>query len=96
MEFSEKYYDASEDQIFEMTGCLPSCDFYKYTIQQEENLVPRANLSLVGLSKAEDPTLYNTLQVEFFFKSGEHEMKEQVREKERFVKWIHGINFSST
>ena len=80
MEFSEKFYDASGEKIFEMTGCLPSCDFYKYTIHSEVNLEPRDNSSLTELDKGEDPWLYNTLQVELFFKSGDHEMKEQVRE----------------
>ena len=52
-----------------MTGCLPSCDFYKYAIEYDGDVV--ADIK-------EDPRLNNTLQFQFYFKSAEHELKEEV------------------
>ena len=70
MAFSEIFYSASENKVFEMTGCLPSCDFYKYEIDYEGDVVTAIE---------EDPKLNNTLQFQFYFHSAEHELKEQVR-----------------
>ena len=53
-----------------MTGCLPSCDFYKYAIECDADVVA---------NNEEDPRLNNTLLFQFYFKSAEHELKEQGR-----------------
>ena len=70
MAFSEKFYTASENKVLEMTGCLPGCDFYKYSIEYDGDVV--ADIE-------EDPRLKNTLHFQFYFKSAKHELKEQVR-----------------
>ena len=57
---------ANETEIFELTGCLSTCEKYEYFAQ------PRV------ASLLKTPSEKDKLQVGFVFKSGRHERKEQV------------------
>ena len=74
-DFSEKFVDAHESEVFEMTGCLTNCDLFKYSIEQYGNIVAH--------EREQDYRypimLNNTLRLELFFKSADYELREQVR-----------------
>ena len=67
-----KLYRASEDQIFNQTGCLSKCDKFEYTVQ-----------SITELTKSEPrdkvPWDKNTLRLAFYFTTGKYELKKQVK-----------------
>ena len=62
---------ADENQIFELTRCLSTCDKYEYAVQADTNLNRRTN----NQSQMGEP---NALGLKFYFLSGRHEVKEQV------------------
>ena len=74
-DFSEKLVDAHESKVFEMTGCLTNCDFYKYSIEQYGNIVAHEHEQ----DYSYPIMLNNTLRLELFFKSADYEQREQVR-----------------
>ena len=57
---------ANDTEIYELTGCLSTCEKYEYFTQ------PRV------ASLLKTPSVKDQLQVGFVFKSGRHERKEQV------------------
>ena len=70
---SKKLDQADENEVFELTGCLSTCDKYEYMIQPENTLQKVST---------RDARFYNAtsheLRLRFYFVSGRHEVKEQV------------------
>ena len=66
LEWNQKLLDAYETEIFELTGCLSTCDKNEYSSQPmiETATVPSDNLT-------------NIIRLGFVFQSGRHELKEQ-------------------
>ena len=62
---------ADENEIFELTGCLSTCDKYEYAVQPDTTL----NKVKEILAQNGEP---NALGLKFYFLSGRHEVKEQV------------------
>lgn len=62
---------ADENKIFELTGCLSTCDKYEYAVQPYTSL----NKMKHNQSEMEEP---NALGLKFYFLTGKHEVKEQV------------------
>ena len=62
---------ADENKIFELTGCLSTCDKYEYAVQPYTSL----NKMKHNQSQMEEP---NALGLKFYFLTGKHEVKEQV------------------
>ena len=64
-------YQADENQIFELTSCLSTCDKYEYAVQPENNMHKiKYNQSHMG-----EP---NAMGLRFYFLTAKHEVKEQV------------------
>ena len=64
---TEKLYDADANEIFRLTGCLSRCDKFRYTIKEHR-----------PLQQTRRAWTNNTLDLAFWFLSGEHEVREQV------------------
>ena len=62
---------ADENKIFDLTGCLSTCDKYEYAVQPYTSL----NKMKHNKSEMEEP---NALGLKFYFLTGKHEVKEQV------------------
>ena len=66
-----KLSQSDENEIFEMTGCLSTCDKYEFDVIPETALQKNRLRS----AKKGEP---NSLMLTFYFLSGRHEVKEQV------------------
>ena len=62
-----KLYDADDSEIFRLTGCLSSCDKFRYNVKEHRSL-----------QQTRVAWTNNTLDLAFWFLSGEHEVREQV------------------
>ena len=71
---SKKLYQADENEAFELTGCLSTCDKYEYLIQPETTL---HKVEDVTINPGIDGTSHE-LRLKFYFLSGRHEVNEQV------------------
>ena len=60
-------YDADDTEIFELTGCLSRCDKFRYTVKEHR-----------PLQQTRKAWTNNTLDLAFWFLSGEHEVRQQV------------------
>ena len=56
--------------MYEMTGCLSPCNKFEYTV------TPISDLLVVQTS---DPDKANTLWIGFYFTTGRHDVREQVK-----------------
>ena len=63
---------ANDVDIYKMTNCLSKCDKNAY----------RSKIEATYLN--EDPRLQNTIRVEFYYASVEHEVREQVSNRAAF------------
>ena len=61
--------NSDDNEIFELTGCLSTCDKYKYSARAVNDLQNYP---------AKDPEDINTLTMRFIVPSGEYELREQV------------------
>ena len=80
---NNKIYEGNETEIYNLTGCLSSCDKYAYTIQpltalraSKPVVVGNSRDGLEGLMLA--PTMNNRFTMKFVIPTGSHEQKEQV------------------
>ena len=62
-EWDRQLVEANETEIFDITGCLSTCDIYEYSVESQIEYVY--------------PSERNMFQLGFQFKSGRHELKEQ-------------------
>ena len=69
LKFAAALYLADENEIYELTGCLSTCEKFEYAVH------PMTDLTI---TKDEDPNNENTLRLEFYFTTGRHELREQV------------------
>ena len=65
-----KLYEAAENEIYELTGCLSTCDKYEFAVQ------PMTDLTL---TKTTDEGKVNTVRLAFYFTSGRHDLREEVK-----------------
>ena len=63
----KKLYSADANEISRVTGCLARCDTFRYTIKEHRSL-----------QQSRNAWTNNTLDLAFWFLSGEHEVREQV------------------
>ena len=66
MKISKQLFDANEKEIFNITGCLSSCEKFEYNIQPSGDI----NYFDYGM---------NTGWLHLYFKKAEHEFREQVK-----------------
>ena len=66
---NRRLFKADEDEIFNMTGCLPKCDFYVYSGQPVGGLTNYHETN---------PKLNNTVLVQLYFPSASYQVMEQV------------------
>ena len=78
-------FRANDNEIYNVTGCLSKCDKYKYTAQPQD---------VFRKTMTDDPIMNDTLQMFFYIPSGEHEVKEQVRDLTICVLWTIGHRIS--
>ena len=71
---SKKLDQADENEVFELTGCLSTCDKYEYVIQPETTLQKVNTHAINALVYATS----HEMRLRFYFVSGRHEVKEQV------------------
>ena len=69
-DLSMKLYQSDENDIFELTGCLSTCDKYEYDVQ------PETALQKLDTETAENGEP-NLLRLTFYYLSGRHEVREQ-------------------
>ena len=65
-EWNQKLLDANETEIFDLTGCLSTCDIYEYSSQP-----------MIETATHPSENLTNIIKLGFVFQSGRHELKEQ-------------------
>ena len=63
----ERLYEADSNEISKVTGCLSRCDKFRYTIKEHRSL-----------QQIRNAWTNNTLDLAFWFLSGEHEVREEV------------------
>ena len=63
--------EAEQNKIFDLTGCLSTCDKYEYAVQPDNQM----NKFKYNQSNLEEP---NAMALKFYFLTGRHEVKEQV------------------
>ena len=81
-----KLYEAAENEIYEMTGCLSTCDKYEFAVQ------PMTDLTL---TKTTDEKKANTMRLAFYFTSGRHDLREEVQFQDfHLVNDLESIRFS--
>ena len=71
-ELNAKLTYASENELFDLTGCLSTCDKFEYSVR------PMTDLTDGDSFEADSETDLNLLTLKFYFASGRHEVKEQV------------------
>ena len=64
------YNKGDENEIYEKTGCLSNCDYFKYTVDHHD--------FAAGNAFETNPMFNNTLKLELIFKQTKYEMKEEV------------------
>ena len=70
-------FKANETEIYELTGCLSTCDKYEYEVQPMTDIV-------TTVDQGHDP-FANTMELKFVFTNGRHELKEQVKPEEKYI-----------
>ena len=70
LDFTAKLYLADENEVFELTGCLSTCEKYEYAVQ------PMTDLTV---TEENDHNKANTVRLQFYFTTGRHELREQVK-----------------
>ena len=68
-DLNRKLYHGDENDVFELTGCLSSCDKFEYVAS------PLTDLRIMETPWKSNE---NTLQISFFFTTGRHDVREQV------------------
>ena len=63
--------EADMNKIYELTGCLSTCDKYEYSVLPDNQL----NKFKYNQSNLKEP---NAMALKFYFLTGRHEVKEQV------------------
>ena len=66
MKISKQLFDANEKDIFNLTGCLSSCEKFEYNIQSSGDI----NYFNSG---------FDVGWLQLYFKKAEHEFREQVK-----------------
>ena len=70
LNLTTKLYLADENEIYELTDCLSTCEKFEYAVQ------PMTDLTI---TEENDKTKANTLRLQFYFTTGRHELREQVK-----------------
>ena len=75
-----KLYEAAENEIYEMTGCLSTCDKFEFAVQ------PMTDLTLTKTSSEEKA---NTVSLSFYFTTGRHDLREEVKLHQVFSTFVN-------
>ena len=69
MNFNSKLYSGDENEVFDLTGCLSSCDKLEYVVT-----------AMTDLRRKKTPLRHmeSTLTITFHFTTGRHDVREQV------------------
>ena len=79
-----KLYEAAENEIYEMTGCLSTCDKFEFAVQ------PMTDLTLTKTTSEEKA---NTVRLAFYFTTGRHDLREEVKLARICTLYIHESRF---
>ena len=74
---NNKLYKANETQIYDLTGCLSNCNKYHYDAEPMTGVIAKEYES--GTYEEEYRPTFNFLDLQFIFKDGHHEVKEEVK-----------------
>ena len=72
---TSKFNLADENEIYELTGCLSTCEKFEYAVHPMTDLTIANSSSFADHGEAEP----NTLKLTFYITSGRHELREQVK-----------------